>query len=85
MAGEAEEEIDPDQDLALLTTWDSPEPEGEQRVEREFSPAERASIEKGAASLGLTLDQLDTTLGLTTCDLYLNRQAYIVWLKRSSW
>ena len=47
-----------------------------QLVEREYNSEERAAIEKGAAAVGLTLDQLDQYFGRTTYDVYLNEVAY---------
>lgn len=45
-------------------------------VERPFTADERAALEKGAAALGLSLDQLGQVLGETTLDIYLNEAAY---------
>ncbi len=45
-------------------------------VKREFTPDERAAIEKGAAALGLSLDDLARCLGEVTLDVYLNEVAY---------
>jgi hypothetical protein len=65
-------ELDPETDLALTTAWQNVSPDQSQLVERDYLPAERAAIEKGAATLGLSLDQLDHYFGLKTCDIYLN-------------
>lgn len=71
----------PEADLAVTTFWGSSSPNGAnpaegRLVERSYTSAEQAAIEKGAAGLGLTLNQLDHYFGATTCDIYLNESAY---------
>jgi hypothetical protein len=44
--------------------------------QRAFSSQEHAAIEKGAAALGLSLDDLARCLGEVTMDIYLNEGAY---------
>ncbi len=59
---------------------DSPDPNSEsvaaagpsQPAERPFTADEQAAFEKGAAALGLSLDQLGQVLGETTLDIYFN-------------
>lgn len=43
--------------------------------ERDYTAEEREAIAKGAASLGLTLEQALAQVGETTCDVYLNEHA----------
>ncbi len=75
------EPVDPDE-LALSAGWgrlgrnDRPLPGPGQMVERPYTPAERAAIEKGAATLGFSLDQVDGYFGQTTYDVYLNETTY---------
>lgn len=74
--------LDPTRDLALTAGWgyegrDGVTMPGQGRVvERAFTADERAAIEKGAAALGLSLDQLAKVLGETTLDVYLNEVGY---------
>ena len=44
--------------------------------ERDYTPEELAGLEAGAASLGMTLEELLDLLGTTTYDVYLNDKAY---------
>ncbi len=44
--------------------------------QRPYSDEEKKGISAGAESLGLTADQAFKCLGKTTCDIYLNDQAY---------
>jgi hypothetical protein len=77
-----DKELNPDVDLALTANWRSGEADDSVALEqgymvkRKFTASEQAALEKGAAALGLTLDQLDRYLGSTTCDIYLNDQVY---------
>jgi hypothetical protein len=45
-------------------------------VEREYTPMERAVIEEGAKTLGLSLQEAFLRLGTTTFDIYLNELAF---------
>jgi hypothetical protein len=45
-------------------------------VERDYTPDERKSIERGAARLGLSTEEALEHLGERTCDVYLNDVAY---------
>jgi hypothetical protein len=45
-------------------------------VARDYTAEERAALEKGAATLGLTVDQWDGYLGTSTYDIYLNETTY---------
>jgi hypothetical protein len=45
-------------------------------VERDYTDAERQAITEGAQALGLTLEEALAQLGETTCDVYLNENAY---------
>jgi hypothetical protein len=45
-------------------------------IEREYTPEELTAIEQGASELGMTLEEVKTLLGQTTCDIYLNDIAY---------
>jgi hypothetical protein len=72
----------PRPDLALTAGWSAagrgpnPVPGPGRLVEREYTPAERAALERGGANSGLSLDQLDRYLGRTTYDIYLNETTY---------
>lgn len=74
--------LDPNTDLALTAGWGYEGRDGITMpghghfVERDFSPQERAALEKGGAALGLSLDQLAQVLGETTLDISLNEVAY---------
>ncbi len=74
--------LDPNSDLALTAGWGYAGRDGVTMpgqghlVERPFTADERAAIEKGAAGLGLSLDQLAQVLGEATVDVYLNEVAY---------
>ncbi|MDX1520256.1 MAG: type ISP restriction/modification enzyme, partial [Anaerolineae bacterium] len=62
-------------DPTLTTQWprqDTGTIDPVQLVQRDYTPAERAALEKGAAAAGLTVDQLDDYLGSHTYDVYLN-------------
>lgn len=61
---------DPDDNDPDVTAGES------QTVERPFTADERAALEKGAAALGLSLDQLGQIMGETTLDIYLDDAAY---------
>lgn len=61
----------PDFDSELLVSADQRQP-----VERPFTADEQAAFEKGAAALGLSLDQLGQILGETTLDIYLDDTAF---------
>jgi hypothetical protein len=75
-------QLDPHTDLAVTVGWGYAGQGGVtmpgqgRLVERAFSPQERAAIEKGAAGLGLSLDDLARCLGDATLDVYLNDVAY---------
>lgn len=45
-------------------------------IERDYTPDERASIERGAAHLGLSIEEAFAHLGERTCDVHLNGVAY---------
>jgi SAM-dependent methyltransferase len=45
-------------------------------VERDYTESEREAIAEGAKTLGLTLEEALAQLGETTCDVYLNENAY---------
>jgi SAM-dependent methyltransferase len=45
-------------------------------VERDYTESEREAIAEGAQALGLTLEEALAQLGETTCDVYLNENAY---------
>ncbi|MDT7541965.1 MAG: hypothetical protein QOE33_1869 [Acidobacteriota bacterium] len=45
-------------------------------IERDYTDAERAAIEQGAAALGISADEAFARLGATTFDVYLNDAAY---------
>ncbi|MCK6624518.1 MAG: hypothetical protein L6R45_05010 [Anaerolineae bacterium] len=74
--------LDSNSDLAVTAGWGDVGRKGVtlagqgQGVERPFTADERAALEKGAAALGLSLDQLGQILGETTLDIYLNEAAY---------
>lgn len=72
----AEDRVDPKRELALSAAWSQASrgntlPE-ELLFEREYTEAEWAALQKGAAALGISLDQLDRQWGPTTYDIYLN-------------
>ncbi len=75
-------QLDPHTDLAITVGWGYAGQGGVtmpgqgRLVEREFTPDERTAIEKGAAALGLSLDELARCLGNVTLDVYLNDVAY---------
>jgi hypothetical protein len=74
-----EEHLNPETDLAVTTLWtgqNGATPAEGRLVERSYTAAEQAAIEKGAAGLGLTLNQLDHYFGATPCDIYLNEWVY---------
>jgi hypothetical protein len=51
-------------------------PGGGKLIERDYTPDERASIERGAALLDLSTEEAFMHLGERTCDVYLNDVAY---------
>ena len=69
-------------DLTLTAGWGAAGRGGRvipgpgQLAERDYTPVERAAIERGGAGLGLTLDQLDAYLGVTTYNICLNDTTY---------
>jgi hypothetical protein len=75
---------DPDTagDLALTVNWGYAGQKGVtmpgkgKTVERDYTAEERAAIEEGAATLGLTPAEAFGRLGETTIDVYLNDVAY---------
>jgi hypothetical protein len=84
------EDLNPELDLVMTTAWADNRRNGAARiegqlVERDYTPPERAAIEKGAAALGMTLDQLDDYFGATTCDIYLNESVYWANIPRRAW
>lgn len=92
---EAYLENEPDQparpDLTLTAGWGYVGRQGNsgigpgQVIERDYTSVERNAIEKGGATLGLTLNQLDNYLGLTTYDVYLNDTTYWSHIPRNVW
>lgn len=58
--------LDPDSDDPVIP------PGPHQTAARPFTADEQAAFEKGAAALGLSLDQLSQILGETTLDIYLD-------------
>jgi hypothetical protein len=74
--------LDPASELAINVGWGYAGQGGVtmpgqgRLVERVFTPEERGAIEKGAAGLGISLDDLARYLGEATLDVYLNETAY---------
>jgi Type ISP C-terminal specificity domain len=72
-------------DLALTAGWGSTQNAGGGNIVmpgrgltvlRDYTPAERASLEAEAAALGMTLDELLSLIGTRTLDVHLNADAY---------
>ncbi|NJN94991.1 MAG: hypothetical protein HC875_13245 [Anaerolineales bacterium] len=70
----------PDFDSELPVSADQSQP-----LERPFTADEQAAFEKGAAALGLSLDQLSEILGETTLDIYFNNAASWANIPRNVW
>jgi hypothetical protein len=74
--------LDPKEDLKVTAGWGhagkggATMPGRGKLIERDYPPAERASIERGAAHLGLSTEEAFAHLGEHTCDVYLNDVAY---------
>jgi hypothetical protein len=72
----------PKPDLALTAGWGQPGRNGNPGLgpglidERVYTAEERAAIEKGGASSGISFDQLDGYWGQNTYDIYLNETTY---------
>jgi len=74
--------LDPKEDLKVTAGWGHAGKGGVTMpgkgriIERDYTPAERASIERGAALLGLSIEEAFAHLGERTGDVYLNDVAY---------
>lgn len=83
--------LDPTTDLAVTAGWGYEGRDGVTMpgqghfVERTFTPDERAALEKGAAALGLSLDQLAQGLSDMTVDVSLNEAAYWANIPLRAW
>ncbi|HVQ35952.1 MAG TPA: type ISP restriction/modification enzyme [Pyrinomonadaceae bacterium] len=74
--------LNPNEDLKVTAGWGhagkggATMPGRGKLFDRDYTPAERASIERGAAHLGLSIDEAFAHLGERTCNVYLNDVAY---------
>ncbi len=74
--------LNPETDLSLTQGWghfgtrNAVMPGKGKTVERDYTPDELASLEAGAAALGMSLDEVLDLLGTSTFDVYLNERAY---------
>lgn len=73
--------LDPSTDLKLTKGWGHKGKNGINPgkglvIERDYTPAEREAIAKGAEALGLNLEDALAKLGQETLDVYLNSRAY---------
>jgi predicted helicase len=74
--------LNPAEDLKLTAGWGHAGKGGVtmpgkgKLIEREYTTDEREAIERGAQSLGLSIDDALAHLGEQTCDVYLNNVAY---------
>jgi len=74
--------LDPKEDLKVTSGWGHAGKGGVTMpgkgkvIEREFTPDERLSVERGVARLGLSTEEAFLHLGERTSDIYLNDVAY---------
>ena len=74
--------LNPETDLSLTQGWghfgtrNAVMPGKGKTVERDYTPDELASLEAGAAALGMSLEEVLDLLGTSTFDVYLNERAY---------
>ena len=74
--------LNPETDLSLNQGWghfgtrNAVMPGKGKTVERDYTPDELASLEAGAAALGMSLEEVLDLLGTSTFDVYLNERAY---------
>ena len=78
----AGQNLNPETDLSLTQGWghfgtrNAVMPGKGKTVERDYTPDELASLEAGAAALGMSLEEVLDLLGTSTFDVYLNERAY---------
>jgi hypothetical protein len=83
--------LDPKEDLKVTSGWGhagkggATMPGKGKLTERDYTPDERGSIERGAVHLGLSTEEAFAHLGERTCDVYLNDLAYWMNIPAGVW